>query len=98
MAIGMDYEAMERMKAEFAKSSEELDRVRDEAMKIAMILEDGGLRGTAGEAFVDAIRSSLYRKITELLEKFEELAKDIQDNIDIMRKVDEDAGKYVGRA
>jgi WXG100 family type VII secretion target len=97
MAIGMDYEAMERMKAEFAKSSEELDKVRDEAMKIAMILEDGGLRGAAGEAFVDAIRSSLYRKITELLEKFEELAKDIQDNIDIMRKVDEDAGKYVGR-
>jgi len=97
MAIGMDYEAMERMKAEFAKSSEELDRVRDEAMKIAMILEDGGLKGVAGDAFVDGIRGTLYRKISELLEKFEELAKDIQDNIDIMRKVDEDASKYVGR-
>jgi len=70
------------------------ERVQDttsEMLKIAGMMEDGALVGSAGTTFVDAIRDQLVVSLGKLDEMIEELAKDVGDAVKTMQEEDQGA-------
>ena len=87
--IKMDYGLMDDMARVFGESAETLEAVAKQVGSIAQEMQDGGLLGQAGEAFVDALTGRLAPSIVRLQEKLVELRQDIvaakQDMVDADR-------------
>jgi WXG100 family type VII secretion target len=93
--IKMEYALMDDMSKTFSQSVEMLQDTSQQMQEIASKLEDGALLGRGGDAFSDAIRSKLCPAISRLVEKYEELAKDVKDAKQDMQSADQDsAGLY----
>ncbi|MGB1248985.1 MAG: WXG100 family type VII secretion target [Candidatus Promineifilaceae bacterium] len=87
--IKMDYGMMEDMSRTFQKGVEGLQDTSQQMQSIANMLENGALVGRGGMAFTDAIRSKLCPAIGRLIEKFEELSKDVADAMGDMKEADD---------
>ncbi len=94
--IKMDPELMMEMKASFQKGAEDLDDTLYQMQEVATLLEEGGLIGQGGDAYVEGLRSVLARKIVELRDKFEEMGRDIQHAVESMEDADTAAGNEMG--
>lgn len=88
--IKMDYGQMEEMAQAFAQGAQTLEATMSEVNQIAEMLESGGLRGEAGDAFSEACRSVLTPAIQRLHDKFLELQADVMGALDDMRSADQD--------
>lgn len=75
--IVMNYPMVSAMAHAMGEGSKQLEASIGEMNKVVSLLEDGGLRGDAGEAFTEAIRATLVPSMQRLQEKFEELQKDL---------------------
>lgn len=95
--IKMDYAMMADMKQQCQKGAEVLDDTLHEVKKIAGMLDQDGLIGMAGDAFVNALEGSLSKKVIELRDKLEEVARDIQNAVDAMQEADANAQSEMGR-
>jgi WXG100 family type VII secretion target len=87
--IKMDYPLMEDMKRTFQAGREQLQETMNELKTIADKMEQGALKGDAGEAFTEGIRNELIGAVTKISEKFEELEGDIQYAVDQMHQAEE---------
>lgn len=86
--IRMDYGLMEDMSKTFQVSVEQLQDTLSAMQNVANELEDGALLGRGGDAFTEAIRNKLSPAISRLIEKFEELAQDVNKAMEDMRSAD----------
>ena|ERR1051326_3817821 len=75
--VKMNYGSMEQMQKTFRQAHAQLDDTIREMEKVAKMMEDGALVGHAGDAFREAIRSKLNRRLKVLSEKMAELERDI---------------------
>jgi WXG100 family type VII secretion target len=87
--IKLDYGMAEAMAKTFNEGAECLQDVSQELQNIANHLADGALLGRGGTAFVEHIRGSLCPSLAKLIQKFQELDKDVQGAISDMREADE---------
>jgi WXG100 family type VII secretion target len=87
--IKLDYGLAEDMVKTFRQSVEQLQDTMQEVQSIANTLDDGALRGRGGSAFVDSIRGKFSPSLTKLIEKFEELAGDVEAAIGYMKEADQ---------
>ena len=94
--IKLEYPLAEDMVQIFNTSREKLQDVMQEMMSISTTLEEGALLGLGGEAYVESIRGKLCPSISELTEKMDELAKDVQAAIQAMRDADESSRRQFG--
>ncbi len=76
--VRMNYDSMEQMKNAFGQAHQQMEQTIVEMEKIAKTLEDGTLLGLAGDAFRDAIRSKLNKRLKVLSDKMKEMEGDIQ--------------------
>lgn len=88
--IKMDYGQMEEMAQAFSQGAQTLEALTAEVNQIASMLENGGLRGEAGDAFSEALRNVLNPAVQRLHDKFLELQGDIMGALDDMRSADQD--------
>ncbi|HID51613.1 MAG TPA: WXG100 family type VII secretion target [Anaerolineae bacterium] len=86
--IRMDYGLMEDMSKTFQMSVEQLQDTLSAMQNVANELEDGALLGRGGDAFTEAIRNKLSPAISRLIEKFQELAEDVNKAMEDMRSAD----------
>lgn len=96
MKIKMNFTMMRDMKAACQKSAEEVEAVIDEIKKIASCLEEGGLIGEAGTAYVNALNGVLTKKVVIVRDKFEELGRDLQKAMDSITQADRESGDIIG--
>jgi uncharacterized protein YukE len=75
--VRMNYDSMERMQKAFHQAHQQLETSMREMDKVAKTMEDGALLGTAGDAFRDAIKSKLLKRMKVIQEKMKELEGDI---------------------
>jgi len=75
--VKMNYSSMESMEKAFHQAQSQVQDSINEMEKVAKSLEDGALLGSAGDAFKDAIRSKLIRRMKVIADKMGELEKDI---------------------
>jgi uncharacterized protein YukE len=73
----MNYSSMESMQKSFHQAHQQVTESVSEMEKLAKTLEDGALLGTAGDAFKDAIRSKLIKRMKTIADKLQELEGDI---------------------
>lgn len=86
--IKMDYEAMQEMSRTFLQGAEQLEDTMQEMQSIANTMEDGALLGRGGDAFTDALRGKLSPAISRLIDKFRELADDVNKAMQDMQEAD----------
>jgi WXG100 family type VII secretion target len=87
--IKLDYGLAEEMVKIFQQGGEQLQDTMQEMQKIANMLEEGALLGRGGTAFVDALRDKMTPSLSKLIEKFGEMADDVNAAIDAMREADQ---------
>jgi WXG100 family type VII secretion target len=87
--IKMEYDLMRAMKQTFLEGVEQLQDTMQEMQSIASALEDGALLGRGGQAFTDALRGKLCPAISRLIEKYNEMAQDVQDAMEFMQAADD---------
>jgi len=87
--IKMDYGLMEDMNRTFLQGVEQLQDTMQAMQNIANEMEDGVLLGRGGAAFTEALRDKLSPAISRLIDKFTELAEDINKAMEDMRSADE---------
>ena len=75
--VKMNYNSMEQMQKTFRQSHVQLEDTIREMEKVAKMMEDGALVGQAGDAFREALRTKLNRRLKVLSEKMAELERDI---------------------
>jgi len=73
----MNYNSMENMQKAFHQAHQQIQESISEMEKQAKTLEDGALLGSAGDAFRDAIRSKLIKRMKVIQDKMKELEGDI---------------------
>jgi uncharacterized protein YukE len=73
----MNYDSMERMQKAFHQAHQQLETSMREMDKVSKTMEDGALLGTAGDAFRDAIKSKLLKRMKVIQDKMKELEGDI---------------------
>ncbi|GAB5494578.1 MAG: hypothetical protein Phog2KO_47930 [Phototrophicaceae bacterium] len=83
--IKMDYDMMQETISEFLQAANAMDDTKHDINQIAQLIEDGALVGATGDEFSDMLRGPMIRKLTELTEKFEEIARDLQMAVDSMQ-------------
>lgn len=86
--IKLNYPMAKAMAKTFVDAAHQIQETSQEALSIAGILEDGGLRGRAGEVFVEALRNQLVPALGRLNNKFDELSADVQKAIKFMEDAD----------
>lgn len=94
--IKMDYGMMAEMKQQCQKGAEVLDDTLHEVKKLANVIDQDGLIGLAGNAFVDSLEGPLSKKIMELRDKLEEIARDLQNAVDSMQQADSESQSQMG--
>lgn len=75
--VKMNYNSMESMEKAFHQAQSQVQDSINEMEKVAKTLEDGALLGSAGDAFKDAIRSKLEKRMKVIADKLGELEKDV---------------------
>ncbi len=75
--VKMNYQSMENMEKAFRAANQQVQESIQEMEKVAKTLEDGALLGMAGDAFKDAIRSKLEKRMKVIADKMAELERDI---------------------
>ena len=75
--VRMNYNSMENMQKAFHQAHQQVSDSISQMEKLAKTLEDGALLGTAGDAFKDAIRSKLIKRMQVIADKMQELEGDI---------------------
>lgn len=83
--VRMNYGSMDEMKKAFHQAHEQLETTRAEMEKVAKLMEDGALVGQAGDAFKNAIRSTLMKRIQVIAAKMREMEGDIQGAVEATR-------------
>lgn len=83
--VRMNYSTMEDMAKAFGKAQQQLDETNTEMEKIAKAMEDGALLGVAGDAFREAIRGKLIKRIKVVSAKMKELEGDIKGAVSATR-------------
>jgi uncharacterized protein YukE len=83
--VRMNYDSMEKMEKTFHQAHQQIEQSMREMEKIAKVFEDGALLGTAGDAFRDAIRSKLIKRMKVIGEKMKELEGDIHGAVSATR-------------
>ena len=83
--VKMNYDSMEKMGKTFHQAHQQIEQSMREMEKIAKVFEDGALLGTAGDAFRDAIRSKLIKRMKVIGEKMKELEQDINGAVSATR-------------
>jgi hypothetical protein len=81
----MNYDSMEKMGKTFHQAHQQIETSMREMEKIAKVFEDGALLGTAGDAFRDAIRSKLIKRMKVIGDKLQELEKDVNGAVSFTR-------------
>jgi uncharacterized protein YukE len=81
----MNYGSMERMQKSFHQAHRQIEDSMREMDKIAQMMEGGALLGVGGDAFRDAIKSKLLRRMKTLAEKMQELEGDIRGAVQATR-------------
>jgi uncharacterized protein YukE len=75
--VKMNYNSMEAMEKAFHQANQQVQESMGEMEKVAKSLEDGALLGSAGDAFKDAIRSKLEKRMKTIADQMATLEKDI---------------------
>jgi uncharacterized protein YukE len=75
--VRMNYDSMERMQKAFHNAHRQIEDSMREMDKLAQMMEGGALQGVGGDAFRDALKSKLMRRMKTLAEKMQELERDI---------------------
>lgn len=83
--VRMNYGSMERMQKSFHQAHRQIEDSMREMDKIAQMMEGGALLGVGGDAFRDAIKSKLLRRMKTLAEKMQELEGDIRGAVQATR-------------
>ncbi len=91
--IKLDYGLAAEMIRTFQQGAEQLQDTAQEMQVIANTIEGGALLGRGGEAFTEAIRGKLCPAIARLTEKYQELAQDVNDAMQLMREADANTQK-----
>jgi uncharacterized protein YukE len=81
----MNYSSMENMEKAFHQAHQQVNDSISEMEKLAKTLEDGALLGTAGDAFKDAIRSKLIKRMKVIQDKMQELEQDVRGAVQATR-------------
>jgi len=85
----MDYPLMDEMKRTFQSGREQLQDTMNELKSIADKMEQGALKGDAGQTFTEGIRNDLISNVQKISDKFEELEGDIQYAVDQMHQAED---------
>lgn len=83
--VRMNYNSMEQMAKAFHNAHRQVQDSMRQMEKLAKQMEDGALVGDSGDAFRDAIRSKLLRRMKVLAEKLQELEQDIHGAVEATR-------------
>jgi uncharacterized protein YukE len=75
--VKMNYSSMENMEKAFHQANQQVTDAISEMEKVAKTLEDGALLGAAGDAFKDAIRSKLIKRMKSIADNMHTLEGDI---------------------
>jgi uncharacterized protein YukE len=75
--VKMNYSSMENMEKAFHQANQQVTDAISQMEKIAKSLEDGALLGSAGDAFKDAIRSKLIKRMKTIADNMHTLEGDI---------------------
>jgi WXG100 family type VII secretion target len=89
--IKLDYGLAAEMIQTFQQGAEQLQDTAQEMQMIADTIESGALLGRGGQAFTEAIRGKLTPAIARLTDKYQELAKDVDAAVKLMREADANA-------
>jgi len=93
--IKLVYASAEAMSQAFNKGGEQLQDISQEMQNLANTLQSTALKGTGGDAFVDAIRNKLCPSLAKFIDKFKELDGDVKEAIKLMKEADEASkGKF----
>ena len=89
--IKLDYELAGTMAQTFNQSSQQLSQVLQEIQKLAAQMDNGALVGSAGSKFSETINGAFATSMKKLIDKIDELEKDVQGAISDMRAADKDS-------
>lgn len=93
----LDFDQVTEMQQEFLRGANQLDDTLSALRDMANRLNDGALVGQGGDAFYSAIMDVLYVKVSNMREKFNEMANDLQAAMDFAAGKDtESAGRFNG--
>jgi len=93
--IKLNYPAMTEMAEHCKMVAQRLQDTAKMGTMAAGKMESGALIGQCGTDFSSALRDGFTPAVTRLSRKFEELARDIQAAIDIMKSQDQNvSGKF----
>jgi len=84
--VKMNYGTMDEMAKVFGQAHSQMDDTNTAMENIAKTLEEGALLGTAGDAFRDAIRGKLVKRIKVISDKMSEMEKDIKSAVTATRE------------
>ncbi|GEM_PF-2651961 len=90
MEIKMNFEAMERMIAACKDAEDQVEQTMKEIARLAEDLNGGGLLGTGGLAYYDALQDVLSPKMGKLKAKFVELQGDLKNAVAEIQKAEAD--------
>lgn len=93
--IKLDYGLAEDMARIFKEGEQQLQNTLREMQAIASMLEDGALKGQGGEAFVDALKTSMTSSLNNLISKFGEMNDDVLNAIKEMKEADEESRRLL---
>ena len=86
--IKLNYTQARAMAASMKKGAKQLEASINEMNRIMSLLQGGGLRGEAGEAFIDGMRSGLIPNMQRLQQKYVEVQLDILKNVELNIQAD----------
>jgi WXG100 family type VII secretion target len=90
--IKLNYPAMTEMAEHCKMVAQRLQDTAKMGQSTAGKLEAGALIGQCGSEFSSTLRDGFTPAVTRLSQKFEELARDIQAAMDLMKSQDQNVG------
>lgn len=73
--------SLQAMSDAFKKAQQTLNSTKDAMTKVAQQMNQGALQGAGGQAFEDAIKNKLNKKLDRLMAKMTEEAGDVEKAI-----------------
>jgi uncharacterized protein YukE len=83
--VRMNYGSMEKMEKAFKQAGQQIEETSRQMEQLAKMMEDGALLGTGGDAFRDAIRGKLVKRMKVLSDKMKELEQDVRGAVQATR-------------
>jgi uncharacterized protein YukE len=95
--VQVNIESVRDMARSIDKAAETMTEVSMAILKIADIIDDGGLVNRQGQNWSDALRSNVTRSLSRAQDILEELARDVNDAADTFERGDMEArGRFTG--